>query len=100
MSGHREQLNQVTAFLDASHTYGSDVCESRQLRAFVGGRLNVTRHPVRGKDLLPLTSEHKECKSPSNVCFTGGEIFTENKPERIEFEIFKCEKQHKQLCPF
>lgn len=70
--GHREQLNQVTAFVDGSSTYGSDVCEMRKLRAFVGGRLNSTRHPIRGKDLLPLTGEHLECKSPSGVCFTGG----------------------------
>jgi hypothetical protein len=73
-SGHREQLNQVTAFVDGSHTYGSDVCEMRKLRAFVGGRMNSTRHPIRGKDLLPLSSEHLECKSPSGVCFTGGKI--------------------------
>lgn len=72
--GHREQLNQVTAFVDGSSTYGSDVCEMRKLRAFVGGRLNSTRHPIRGKDLLPLTGEHLECKSPSGVCFTGGSL--------------------------
>jgi peroxidase len=64
----------VTAFVDGSHTYGSDVCEMRKLRAFVGGRMNSTRHPIRGKDLLPLSSEHLECKSPSGVCFTGGKI--------------------------
>ncbi|EFX88723.1 hypothetical protein DAPPUDRAFT_304755 [Daphnia pulex] len=78
--GHREQLNQVTAFVDGSHTYGSDVCEMRKLRAFVGGRMNSTRHPIRGKDLLPLTSEHLECKSPSGVCFTGGDTRASEQP--------------------
>ena len=62
----------MTAFVDGSHTYGSDVCEMRKLRAFVGGRMNSTRHPIRGKELLPQTGEHLECKSPSGVCFTGG----------------------------
>ena len=79
-SGHREQLNQVTAFVDASHTYGSDVCESRKLRSFIGGRLNVTKHPIRGKDLLPQISEHAECKSPSGVCFTGGDTRASEQP--------------------
>jgi len=78
--GHREQLNQVTAFVDASHTYGSDVCESRKLRSFVGGRMNATRHPIRGKDLLPTTSEHLECKSPSSTCFTGGDTRASEQP--------------------
>ncbi|XP_046649370.1 uncharacterized protein LOC124340779 isoform X2 [Daphnia pulicaria] len=78
--GHREQLNQVTAFVDGSHTYGSDVCEMRKLRAFVGGRMNSTRHPIRGKDLLPLSSEHLECKSPSGVCFTGGDTRASEQP--------------------
>ena len=68
-------MNQVTAYVDASHTYGSDKCEQRQLRTFIGGRLNATRHPTRGKDLLPLETAHdnEECKSSSGVCFTGGQ---------------------------
>jgi len=79
--GHRQQLNQDTAFLDGSNTYGSDVCESRKLRTFVGGRLNSTRHPIRGKDLLPLTHEEVlECKSPSNICFTGGDTRASEQP--------------------
>ena len=78
--GHREQLNQVTAFVDASHTYGSDGCESRKLLSFVGGRMNATRHPIRGKDLLPTTSEHLECKSSSSTCFTGGDTRASEQP--------------------
>jgi len=73
-TGFREQLNQVTAYVDASHTYGSDICESKKLREFVGGRLKVTRHPggANLKDLLPLTSNHPECKTPSGQCFEAG----------------------------
>lgn len=80
--GYREQLNQVTAYVDASHTYGSDQCEQRQLRSFVGGRLNTTRHPVRGKDLLPQETkeDNRECKARSGLCFAGGDQRASEQP--------------------
>lgn len=76
VSGRREQLNQVTAFVDASNVYGSDRCEARMLRTFIGGKLNVTRHPHGAKDLLPQTSNHKDCVAPSGSCFEAGKKVT------------------------
>lgn len=71
-SGPREQMNQLTAYLDVSFVYGSDVCEAKSLRSFFGGRLNVTKHPFRGKPLLPEIFAHPECRSESKVCFQAG----------------------------
>lgn len=71
--GYREQLNQVTAYIDSSFVYGSDVCESRILRSFTGGRMNTTVIKRRiGKALMPQITTHPECKNPSKVCFRGG----------------------------
>jgi len=72
--GVREQLNQVTAYVDASHTYGSDTCEAKKLRTFVNGRMNTTKHPagLQFKDLLPQTHDHPECKTKSGLCFEAG----------------------------
>lgn len=72
--GVREQLNQVTAYVDASHTYGSDTCEAKKLRTFTGGRMNVTSHPAgrQYQDLLPQTPDHPECKAQSGLCFEAG----------------------------
>ncbi|XP_043188890.1 peroxidasin homolog pxn-1-like [Amphibalanus amphitrite] len=71
--GPREQINQNTAYLDASHIYGQDQCEARSLRQFQGGRLITTPHPVRGKGLLPTTRDNKECRAPSGSCFAAGD---------------------------
>jgi peroxidase len=45
--GPREQVNQVTAWIDGSNVYGSDLAEAKKLRLLKGGRLRVTR--VQGK---------------------------------------------------
>ncbi|KFM70982.1 Peroxidasin-like protein, partial [Stegodyphus mimosarum] len=78
--GRREQLNQVTAFVDSSNVYGSDRCEARMLRTFVGGKLNVTKHPHGAKDLLPQTSNHKDCVAPSGLCFEAGDSRASEQP--------------------
>ena len=79
--GPREQLNQITAYVDGSAIYGSDICEANKLRAFRGGKLNSTRHPVPGlKDLLPQTTTHIECKAPSGFCFEAGDTRASEQP--------------------
>ena len=70
--GPREQVNQNTGFLDASVVYGENTCIANVLRGF-SGRMNITNHPNRGKDLLPQSRTHPECKAPSGYCFIGGD---------------------------
>jgi hypothetical protein len=51
--GPREQLNQNTAFVDASHIYGNDRCDASDLREGIDGRLNTSLpHSSRGKHLV------------------------------------------------
>ncbi|KAK0174315.1 hypothetical protein PV327_010941 [Microctonus hyperodae] len=70
--GPREQVNQNTGFLDASVVYGENICIANILRGF-SGRMNITVHPTRAKDLLPQSATLSECKSPSGLCFIGGD---------------------------
>ncbi|XP_015597950.1 uncharacterized protein LOC107269047 [Cephus cinctus] len=70
--GPREQVNQNTGFLDASVVYGENNCICNNLRGF-NGRMNITLNPTRGKDLLPQSATHPECKAQSGYCFIGGD---------------------------
>lgn len=70
--GPREQINQNTAFLDGSQIYGENNCICQKLRGF-SGRMNSTIHPTKGKELLPQSPSHPECKAPSGYCFIAGD---------------------------
>ncbi|XP_011700902.1 PREDICTED: uncharacterized protein LOC105457760 isoform X2 [Wasmannia auropunctata] len=70
--GPREQVNQNTGFLDASVVYGENSCICNILRGF-NGRMNITSNPRRGRDLLPQSATHPECKARSGFCFIGGD---------------------------
>ncbi|KAL0122530.1 hypothetical protein PUN28_007320 [Cardiocondyla obscurior] len=70
--GPREQVNQNTGFLDASVVYGENSCICNLLRGF-NGRMNISSHPNRGRDLLPQSPTHPECKARSGLCFIGGD---------------------------
>jgi len=70
--GPREQLNQNSAFIDASQIYGENPCKANDLRV-PGGKLNVTLHPRGMKPFPPQINFLRECRSPSGHCFYAGD---------------------------
>lgn len=87
--GPRQQINALTAYFDASHVYGSDNCEAKSLRSFVGGRLNSSAYPVGAatanlgyipREILPLTTANPECVTPSGLCFHAGDQRASEQP--------------------
>ncbi|KAG7190742.1 hypothetical protein KM043_006814 [Ampulex compressa] len=76
--GPREQLNQVSAFIDGSMIYGLDVGMMRELREFRGGRLRMQRTPD-DRQLLPRsTNPNDGCNRETErvrgrYCFAAGD---------------------------
>ncbi|XP_077541333.1 salivary peroxidase/catechol oxidase-like [Haemaphysalis longicornis] len=72
--GPREQLNQLTAYMDASNIYGSTEEEAKSLRSFRDGRLASTSFSR--DELLPRqTDSTQECNEQGTdfICFRAGD---------------------------
>eukprot|EP00088_Acartia_fossae_P028789 TRINITY_DN29621_c0_g1_i3.p1 TRINITY_DN29621_c0_g1~~TRINITY_DN29621_c0_g1_i3.p1 ORF type:complete len:828 (-),score=123.74 TRINITY_DN29621_c0_g1_i3:220-2703(-) len=70
--GPREQVNQITAWLDGSNVYGSDFDESVHLRELRRGRMKVTK--IQGRDMLPLNPDDCADETNRRFCFAAGDL--------------------------
>ncbi|XP_043669613.1 uncharacterized protein LOC122629844 isoform X1 [Vespula pensylvanica] len=76
--GPREQLNQVTAFIDGSAIYGSDSQTAHDLREFSGGRLRMQITPD-NRTLLPASlnpndgCNREDERLRGRYCFLAGD---------------------------
>ncbi|XP_067143854.1 peroxidase-like [Centruroides vittatus] len=70
--GSREQINQLTAFLDGSNVYGSTEEEANSLRSFKEGKLKILK--LHGEQFLPQ-EQHKseDCAIQEQACFLAGD---------------------------
>ncbi|OQR68018.1 hypothetical protein BIW11_13171, partial [Tropilaelaps mercedesae] len=80
--GSREQINQVTGFLDLSTVYGSDNCAREELRLLRNGQLNMSAHPADPslKPLLPEIQGAADCLSSNDRCFIAGDTRVSEQP--------------------
>ncbi|XP_046571262.1 myeloperoxidase-like [Haliotis rubra] len=87
-----EQLNQITAYIDASNVYGSSQTEQNKLRTFVNGQLKM-KSPH-----LPADSQ-RSCTTPNspNYCFLAGDHrVNENPTLQSTHTIFA--KEHNRIA--
>lgn len=72
----REQLNQITSWLDASMVYGSLDEEQPLLRKFTDGELLETMIPVNGipARFMPIDPAPRMPCLPPRPCFRGGDL--------------------------
>ncbi|XP_065339548.1 heme peroxidase 2-like [Cloeon dipterum] len=94
--GPREQVNQNSAFIDASQVYGEHICRTTSLRA-PGGRMNATFFPPMGpnsraRELLPQVTSN--CRG---TCFAAGDGRASEQPGlTIMHTIFM--REHNRLA--
>ena len=82
--GPRDQINQITSYLDASGIYGSTAEQQHELRILVKGKLKYTDLHIR-KPLLPaleVQSAEEMCRisTPNLHCFHAGDNRVNEQP--------------------
>lgn len=68
--GRRQQINSLTAFIDGSAVYGSDLLRANELRSFQGGRLKTS-----AGNLLPFNvNGFENAGGTSSSMFIAGDV--------------------------
>ncbi|XP_031834050.1 peroxidase isoform X2 [Nomia melanderi] len=93
-----EQLNVVTHFLDLSLVYGSNDRTAANLRAGVGGRLNVD---VRNNREWPPAATNKsgtcDTVDPNEVCYQAGDVRVNQNPQLTVLQILLL-REHNRVA--
>ncbi|TRY61661.1 hypothetical protein TCAL_04392 [Tigriopus californicus] len=95
--GPREQINQVTSFIDGSTIYGSSKEEAESLRTFTLGQLK-TQFNAHRDELLPPDQNSLDCQdSVGKKCFKSGDVRVNEHPGMVAIHTLWV-RQHNQLA--
>lgn len=101
----RQQMNQITHWLDGSNIYGSSEAAADQLRQRFGGRLQITRQTGSRVGILPscssgssTTSTVGMCRGCSSCFFTGDGRANEQLNLLVIHTLFM--REHNRIAQF
>ena len=76
----RQQMNEVTSFIDASNVYGSDTTRADALRAFTGGKLIMNDDNLLGYNTEGLANDNPVRRVPGEQLFLAGDVRANEQP--------------------
>ena len=100
VKGQNEQLNKVTAWVDASQIYGAFACQANHLRSKTKGQMITLPQPLAPKFLKPLLPRHAtnhECLSTSGLCFNAGEDRANEQPGLVSIHTLWV-REHNRIA--
>ena len=83
----REQINQITHYLDASGIYGNNDEEATMLRSFNGGQLRQSARTDTYRGDLPILPPNEQGIPPPPFFFFAGDIRVENYVHQINMYV-------------
>jgi len=94
--GPREQINQVTSFLDASLVYGSSKEAADDLRSFTGGLMKTSRW--NNVELLPFDHNSTCTKEKKNLfCYKAGDFRINMVPDLTSVQVVLL-REHNRIA--
>lgn len=69
----REQINEITSFIDASNVYGSDPARAAALRTFLGGKLRMSANDLLDFNTFGLENDNGS-PLPDDQLFLAGDV--------------------------
>src|SRR5215468_2464855 len=93
----RQQLNQITAYLDGSVVYGSDATRTAALRTFQGGALKTSTGNLPPLNVDGLPNANDAHRVPDNELFLCGDVRSN---ENVELSAIQAlfVREHNQLA--
>jgi Animal haem peroxidase len=93
----RQQINQITAYLDGSVVYGSDATRTGALRTFQGGALKISTGNLPPLNVDGLPNANDAHRVPDNELFLCGDVRSN---ENVELSAIQAlfVREHNQIA--